>query len=102
MQLWGPLTITAPVCCACVRAPQVPDVNGILDRLLFFLGYEKDYVTAETLVQVGGRRVSTQRRGHLSQQPGMESTGCRPLHLGWLVGVHEPQGTSLFRTAPLH
>jgi hypothetical protein len=30
----------------------VPDVNGILDRLLLFLGYEKDYVTAETLVQV--------------------------------------------------
>lgn len=36
---------------------QVPDVNGILDRLLLFLGYEKDYVTAETLIQVGGGRV---------------------------------------------
>lgn len=33
-------------------ALKVPDVNGILDRLLLFLGYEKDYVTAETLVQM--------------------------------------------------
>jgi hypothetical protein len=32
---------------------QVPDVNGILDRLLLFLGYEKDFVTAESLIQVG-------------------------------------------------
>ena len=31
---------------------QVPDVDGILDRLLLFLGYDKDYVTAETLIQV--------------------------------------------------
>ena len=31
--------------------PQVPDVNGILDRLLLFLGYEKDFVTAESLIQ---------------------------------------------------
>lgn len=30
----------------------MPEVNGILDRLLLFLGYEKDYVTAETLVQM--------------------------------------------------
>ena len=34
---------------------QVPDVTGILDRLLLFLAYDKDYVTSETLVQVGGR-----------------------------------------------
>ncbi|KAL4434249.1 hypothetical protein ABPG75_000690 [Micractinium tetrahymenae] len=33
-------------------ALKVPDVNGILDRLLLFLGYEKDYVTAETLIQM--------------------------------------------------
>ncbi|KFM26556.1 Beta-adaptin-like protein A [Auxenochlorella protothecoides] len=33
-------------------ALKVPEVNGILDRLLLFLGYEKDYVTAETLVQM--------------------------------------------------
>jgi hypothetical protein len=30
----------------------VPNVEGILDRLLLFLGYEKDYVTAETLIQM--------------------------------------------------
>ncbi|KAI3438927.1 hypothetical protein D9Q98_001341 [Chlorella vulgaris] len=33
-------------------ALKVPDVNGIIDRLLLFLGYEKDFVTAETLVQM--------------------------------------------------
>ncbi|GAB4816706.1 hypothetical protein N2152v2_003752 [Parachlorella kessleri] len=33
-------------------ALKVPDVEGILDRLLLFLGYEKDYVTAETLIQM--------------------------------------------------
>ncbi len=27
-------------------------MEGILDRLLLFLGYEKDYVTAETLIQM--------------------------------------------------
>lgn len=32
-------------------AAQVPDVNGILDRLLLFLGYDKDFVTAESLIQ---------------------------------------------------
>jgi len=29
---------------------QVPDVNGILDRLLLFLGYEKSFVAAESLI----------------------------------------------------
>lgn len=47
--------IHTPPAAACPAAlpTQVPDVNGILDRLLLFLGYEKDYVTAETLIQVG-------------------------------------------------
>ena len=33
-------------------ALKVPEVDGILDRLLLFLGYGKDYVTAETLIQL--------------------------------------------------
>ena len=59
-----PGKVTSPLAAACpllydpchLRFAQVPDVNGILDRLLLFLGYEKDYVTAETLVQVRRRR----------------------------------------------
>lgn len=31
---------------------QVPDVDGILDRLLLFLGYDKPWITAETLIQM--------------------------------------------------
>jgi hypothetical protein len=57
---------------------QVPDVNGILDRLLLFLGYEKDYVTAETLVQV-------RRHCELAQQLTMFTGMCAPvLGCGWV------------------
>ena len=50
---------------------QVPDVDGILDRLLLFLGYEKDYVTAETLVQVRRRRSrEAGLQGVLGTEPG--------------------------------
>lgn len=45
------LTRCCACCARCVTPPQVPDVNGILDRLLLFLGYEKDFVTAESLIQ---------------------------------------------------
>jgi len=52
-------------------ALKVPEVNGILDRLLLFLGYEKDYVTAETLIQVCWGRLGSVPWG-----------GCR---MGWGV-----------------
>jgi hypothetical protein len=48
------LPLCKPTVCPSDLCVQVPDVNGIIDRLLLFLGYEKDFVTAETLVQVGG------------------------------------------------
>jgi hypothetical protein len=52
---------------------QVPDVTGIIDRLLLFLGYEKDYVTAETLVQVGRWRLPTLPASTL---PASAEAGC--------------------------
>ena len=69
---------------------QVPDVNGILDRLLLFLGYEKDYVTAETLVQVRRRRAGAAvhqytAHSHLGLPSwGIAGWGCARCCAAWL------------------
>lgn len=71
----------------------MPDVDGILDRLLLFLGYEKDYVTAETLIQVGRwgyRRVRLEMWGGLLQAGDCAQEYCHCCCAG--LGMTKTQG----------